>query len=77
MKSFNYQILNNKRLLIFAISSLLNYTCFCQVEKYSEMIANIAEELAAEDNDPEAAETYVEYLNELTENPVMINSTLS
>lgn len=52
---------------------LLNYSCFCQVANNAEIISNIAEDLAAEDSDPEAAAIYLEYLNELSENPVKIN----
>jgi hypothetical protein len=67
----------NKQRQVFIILLFLLFpssACFCQEEKYPEMIVNIAEELAAEDDDPEAAEIYIEYLNELTENPVMVNS---
>jgi hypothetical protein len=64
-----------RQIFIFLLFSLcLHSVCFCQEEKYPEMIVNIAEDLAAEDNDPEGAATYIEYLNELTENPVMINT---
>lgn len=40
----------------------------------SNIITSIAEELAAEESDPEAVEMYVERLSELSENPVNINS---
>jgi hypothetical protein len=45
-----------------------------QETKLSEEILNIAEELAADESDPEIAELYIEQLHELIENPVMINS---
>lgn len=45
-----------------------------QSEKLSEIIISVAEELAADDSDPEAAVTYIERLYELAENPVKINS---
>jgi hypothetical protein len=45
-----------------------------QSEKLSEIIISVAEELAADDSDPEAAATYIERLYELAENPVKINS---
>jgi len=46
-----------------------------QSDKLSENIVEIAEELAADDSDPEAVTTFVDKLNELTENPVKINSS--
>ena len=45
-----------------------------QSEKLSEIIITIAEELAADDSDPEAASNYIERLYELKENPVNLNS---
>ncbi len=47
---------------------------FCQEGKLSEIIISIAEELAADDSDPEASPLYLERLQELTENPVRLNS---
>jgi hypothetical protein len=47
---------------------------FSQETNLSEVVINIAEELAADDSDPEAAATYIERLYELAENPVKINS---
>jgi hypothetical protein len=46
-----------------------------QSDKLSENIVEIAEELASDDSDPEAVTTFVDKLNELTENPVKINSS--
>jgi hypothetical protein len=45
-----------------------------QDEKISEIIATIAEELADDETDPEAAAVYIERLYDLTEKPVRINS---
>jgi hypothetical protein len=47
---------------------------FCQETKLSEQIISIAEELAAEESDPESVSLYIEKLYELFENPVRINS---
>ncbi|MCX6255818.1 MAG: hypothetical protein NTV31_15275 [Bacteroidia bacterium] len=46
-----------------------------QSEKLSEIIITVAEELAADDSDPEAVSTYIERLQELAENPVKLNSS--
>lgn len=46
-----------------------------QSEKLSEIISAVAEELAADDSDPEAAANYIEKLYELAENPVQLNSS--
>jgi hypothetical protein len=62
-----------EKLFILFAFLLCHSACFCQTEKYPEMIVTIAEELATEDSDPEAAAIYLEYLNELSENPVKIN----
>lgn len=40
----------------------------------SETIASVAEELADDESDPDAVALFVEKLNELSENPVLINS---
>ena len=45
-----------------------------QSEKVSENIIEIAEELAADEEDPEALSVFIDRLNELAENPVKINS---
>jgi hypothetical protein len=46
-----------------------------QSEKLSEIIISVAEELASDDSNPEAVSTYIDRLQELTENPVKLNST--
>jgi hypothetical protein len=48
---------------------------FSQENNLSQIITSFAEELAAEENDPEAVATYVDRLQELSENPVSINSS--
>lgn len=48
---------------------------FCQEAKLSEIIKDIAEDLASSDSDPEAATAYFERLYELALNPVNINSS--
>jgi hypothetical protein len=62
-----------KFIIIIALLFPLQDVCLGQGGNYNETISNFAEELAAENNDPEAAATYIEYLNELSENPVKIN----
>jgi hypothetical protein len=62
-----------KFIILIALLFPLQDVCLGQGGNYNETISNIAEELAAETNDPEAAATYIEYLNELSENPVKIN----
>jgi hypothetical protein len=62
-----------KLIILLAVLLSLCNTSFGQTKNNNEIISNIAEELAEEENDPEAATLYLEYLNELTENPVKIN----
>ena len=52
---------------------LLTGNIYCQEIRQDDII-NIAEELAQDDTDPEAAVIFLEQLHELTENPVRINS---
>jgi hypothetical protein len=47
---------------------------FSQEIILSEIIVNIAEELAADDTNPEAAASYIERLQELADDPVNLNS---
>jgi len=49
--------------------------CFSQENSLSETIISVAEELAANENDPEAGLIFTDKLNELSENPVQINSS--
>ena len=52
---------------------LLAGNIYCQEIRQNDII-NIAEELAKDDTDPEAAVIFLEQLQELAENPVRINS---
>ena len=54
---------------------LFTSAVFSQETKLSESIISIAEELAADDSDPEAVSIYIERLNELAENRVHVNSS--
>lgn len=54
---------------------IIPFCSFSQEMKLSEIITSIAEELAADENDTEAVETYIERLQELSEDPVRINSS--
>ncbi len=57
-------------LIIFIISNPV----YSQGDKLSDIIIHIAEELAADESDPETATLFIEQLQELSENPVRINS---
>jgi len=59
-------------ILLFIITSSIAHG---QSEKLSDAIVSIAEELAADDSDPEAVSTFIERLNDLAENPVKLNSS--
>ena len=63
----------NKFLTVFLLI-IIPLNSFGQDEKVSEIISSIAEELADDETDPEAVEDYIEKLNDLTDNPVRINS---
>jgi hypothetical protein len=71
VKKYSFSI---KHKLIIFIVYIISPICFGQNVDFSEPIIDIAEELAEEENDPEAASLYFEYLNELSENPVRVNS---
>jgi hypothetical protein len=60
-------------LSLFFISPLV--FSFSQDAKLSEVIITIAEEMAADNSDPDAVNIYIEKLQELAENPVKINSS--
>jgi hypothetical protein len=64
-----------QKILSLILISFFTSAGFSQETKLSESIISIAEELAADDTDPGAIETYIERLNELAENPVKINSS--
>jgi hypothetical protein len=61
--------------LCLLVISLFTSVGLCQETKLSESIISIAEELATDEDDPEAVSVYIERLNELAENPVKINSS--
>lgn len=63
-----------KTILILFLS-LIPLLSFSQDSKLSDIIISIAEDLAADDSDPEAVTIFIERLNELAENPVSINSS--
>ncbi len=52
---------------------LLTGNIYCQELRQDDIIS-FAEELAEDDTNPEAAPMFLELLQELTENPVRINS---
>ena len=64
----------HKYFLILFFVLIPEVIVFCQNDKLSDIVINIAEELAADESNPDAAELYIEQLHELIENPVMINS---
>jgi hypothetical protein len=53
----------------------LSINIYSQEANLSEVIVSIAEELAADESDPEAVGLYIEKLHELAEDPVRINSS--
>jgi hypothetical protein len=64
-----------KNIIIILLFVLLSTPGFCQEIKISETIINIAEQLAAEDPDPEAVNIFIEKLHDLSENPIKINAS--
>jgi hypothetical protein len=63
------------RYLILFILLLLPFSGFSQETNISNIITSIAEDLASDDSDPEAVSTFIDRLQELSENPVKINSS--
>lgn len=61
--------------IVIIIPLLIPYLSFSQESNLSEVVVNIAEDLASDDSDPEAAETYIDRLYELAENPIKLNSS--
>jgi hypothetical protein len=59
---------------LFSILIFHSDYIFSQDNKLSEVILSIAEELAADESDPEAIAIYINKLNDLAENPININS---
>ncbi len=68
---------NSDLLKIICLSLSLSVTSLktlCQEDNISELIESVAEELANDEDDPEAAAVFTERLFELAERPVRINS---
>lgn len=63
------------KIIFFAAVFFLPGVNFCQDSKLPEIIISVAEELAADDSDPEAVSAYIERLRDLVENPVRLNSS--
>jgi len=72
LPAFAYFAVN--KILLIQILFIISYSVYCQDENLSDIIINIAEELAADESDPETATIFIEQLHELSENPVRINS---
>jgi len=64
----------NKKIIFFSGILFLFSPVAGQNENLSETVISIAEELAADESDPEGVSLYIEQLQELSENPVRINS---
>jgi hypothetical protein len=70
-------VIKNKivtKLKLIILLTYLSSSILSQEVRLSERIITIAEELAADESDPYAAELFSEWLFELTEDPVMINT---
>jgi hypothetical protein len=66
---------SQRKHFIMILCFFISLSCFSQELKLSEVIINIAEELANDDSNPDASSTYIERLQELAENPVRLNSS--
>ena len=64
-----------KHLILILHFSIFSFLAFSQEKNLSEVIITIAEELAADESDAEAVAIYIDRLQELSENPVRINSS--
>lgn len=63
------------KLKLIILSLFFSVRVFCQETKLSEIIVTIAEDLAASEDDQEAAAAYIDRLYDLAENPVNLNSS--
>jgi hypothetical protein len=63
-----------KKIILIITPFFFSMMSLCQESKLSEVIVNIAEELATYDSDPEAVNVFIGRLTELADNPVKINS---
>ena len=73
----SFLIFKNREMIKFKVIVLFTFIPLFSVSqeaKLSEIISAVAEELAADENDPGAVEVFIEHLYELTEDPVKINS---
>ena len=62
------------KIISILIIFFLSIRIYSQEIPVQDVISAVAEELAADESNPEAAEIYVELLNDLAEDPVQINS---
>jgi hypothetical protein len=62
------------KFFLLTIPFFITNLIFSQETKLSESIISIAEELAADEDDPEAVSMFTDRLHELAENPVKVNS---
>jgi hypothetical protein len=62
------------RIIFVMVLSFSSNSSFCQKDQLSEIIITMAEELASDEPDTEAAGLYIDRLHELAEDPVQINS---
>jgi hypothetical protein len=71
-----FVVKNRKKIIsVFILFfTIIPQIVFGQSEKLSQNIVEIAEELAADEEDPDALSVFIDRLNELAENPVEINS---
>jgi hypothetical protein len=63
-----------QKIILLLCVAIHSETVSCQESKLSEVIVNIAEDLAASESDQEAAAAYTDRLYELADNPVNLNS---
>lgn len=63
------------KFLLLSVAVFFTSNALSQELELSEVIINIAEELANDDSNPDAASSYIERLQELAENPVKLNSS--
>jgi hypothetical protein len=72
--SFAFKKMHRLNIFLLLIIIVDSTNLYCQPEKLKEFIASTAEELAADESDPEAASDYIEKLYDIAENPVKLNS---
>jgi hypothetical protein len=67
------KIISCVKIFFIMTTSLMTDVVFGQETKLNDIIINIAEELAADDSEPEATAIYIELLQELADNKVYLN----